>query len=318
MLIGANMKKPENQNAIPVYSLQKLNDCGDYSLLIDNDYRFVFLKGNLTNIVWHVTQEFHSHDFWEICLVIKGNSLQRFPDRSAKQMRPGSVCLLRPHDVHCVSPDYAKEPPSLEASTYIHRDVYIPPEKMKRICDALRSDLYEELLNESEPLSACLTHAETEHLESLLNANTGKDEDFTFMHTLIVSHIICALLERRQYVKPEYPEWINELLANLNREEFMIKSVKEIIGSVGYNQSYVCRQFKKFTSRTLTDYIHFRKCSYSTSLLSNSEIPISKISHRLNFADQSAYTEIFKSFYRITPGQWRKRLSASSENNESI
>lgn len=122
LLIGANMKKPENQNAIPVYSLQKLNDFGDYSLLIDNDYRFVFLKGNLTNIVWHVTQEFHSHDFWEICLVIKGNSLQRFPDRSAKQMRPGSVCLLRPHDVHCVSPDYAKEPPSLEASTYIHRD----------------------------------------------------------------------------------------------------------------------------------------------------------------------------------------------------
>ena len=314
---GETMKDVKKQNYIPVYTLQKLNDQPDYSLLIDNDYRFFFKKGNLTNIVWHVTQEYHSHNFWEICLVIKGNSLQRFPDRAPKPMEPGSVYLLRPHDAHCISPDQIKKPSSMETSNYIHRDIYIPTEKMKQVCGALREDLYDELLNANEPLNAAISHSETKHLESLLNSYTGKDEDFSFMHTVVVSHILCMLLERRQYNKAEYPEWINTLLANMNREEFMTKDIQEIIRSIGYNQSYVCRQFKKFTSQTLTDYIHFRKCSYSTSLLSNFDIPISKISYRLNFSDQSAYTRIFKSFYRITPGQWRKRLLETSKSNQT-
>lgn len=205
----------------------------------------------------------------------------------------------------------------METSNYIHRDIYIPTEKMKQVCGALREDLYDELLNANEPLNAAISHSETKHLESLLNSYTGKDEDFSFMHTVVVSHILCMLLERRQYNKAEYPEWINTLLANMNREEFMTKDIQEIIRSIGYNQSYVCRQFKKFTSQTLTDYIHFRKCSYSTSLLSNFDIPISKISYRLNFSDQSAYTRIFKSFYRITPGQWRKRLLETSKSNQT-
>lgn len=303
------MNTESKKNKTPVYILKKLNENSDYSLTIDNGFKFIFKKNYLTNTVWHVTQEYHRHNFWEICLVIRGNSLQRFPDKNPIEMCHGSVFILRPDDVHCISPLQESASADLATSDYLHRDIYIPPEKMERLCNALQENLYSNLLYGRTPLFVNLTKTETHRLESLLNSYAGKNEDFGYMHSVIVMHILCAVLEHRIYEKAEYPDWLNHLLANLNRENYMTMSIPKIIESVGYNQSYICRQFKKYTQKTLTDYIHFCKCRYSTTLLSNADIPISKIAHRLMFADQSAYTRIFKSFYNITPNQWRKQLS---------
>lgn len=312
------MNAENEKNEIPVYILKKLNANSDYSLTIDNGFKFIFKRNYLTNTVWHVTQEYHKHNFWEICLVIRGNSLQRFPDRRPIEMSRGSVFILRPDDVHCISPIQTNAPEDLETSNYLHRDIYILPEKMERLCNALQDNLYTDLLNGETPLFVNLSKTETHRLESLLNTYAGRNDDFDYMHSVIVTHILCAALEHQFYEKAEYPEWLNHLLANLNRENYMTMSIPEIIKTVGYNQSYICRQFKKYTQKTLTDYIHFCKCRYSTTLLSNIDIPISKIAHRLVFADQSAYTRIFKSFYNITPNKWRMQLSQNvSEDSDN-
>ncbi len=302
------MRIAKNLSEIPCYILKRLNDNFDYSLTIDNGFKFVLKSNYLTNTVWHVTQEYHRHNFWEICLVIRGNSLQRFPYSQPIKMGRGSVCILRPDDVHCVSPLQEKEPRDLESSAYLHRDIYIPLEKMQRLCNAIKENLYSDLSASELPLFFNLSKSETHRLESLLNSYAGRNEDFDYMHSVIVTHILCAALEHQTYNTTEYPDWLNKLLVNLNCENFMTMSIPDIIETVGYTQSYICRQFKKYTQKTLTDYIHFRKCSYSTTLLSNFDIPISQIAHRLNFADQSAYTRLFKQFYHITPNKWRKQL----------
>lgn len=303
------------KNNIPKYTLKPAKVNNDYVLSIGKNADIMLRGGKLTSIVWYIVEEFHSHDFWEICLVLRGNSVHRFPDRT-ESMRPGSVYLMRPHDVHYISPVQTEKPLNMQAAAYIHRDIYIPDEKMKRICAALRSDLYDELLAADRPLSAVLSADETNRLESSLNYFTSQSEDFEFMHTVIVSHILCSMLENRRYVQTEYPLWLIELLKNLDRESFMIKSMKEIVQSVNYNQSYICRRFKKFTGQTLVKYIHKRKCSYSLFLLSDSTISIAQIAERLAFSDESTYIRIFRQVYGATPGQWRKNylntLSAPS------
>ena len=294
-----------------MYTLRRVDDRNNWALTIENNIRLMLLRGNLTSIVWHVTQEFHCHDFWEISLVLRGNSTQRFPDRS-EPMQPGSVYIMRPHDVHCVTPSKLEMPKDMQSSSYVHRDIYIPIDKMKRICAAVDERLYDELLARNYPLSALLSADETNRLESALNYFSGQDEDLERMHSIISSHILCTVLENQRYAKIEYPPWLTQLLVNLDREDFMTKSVKEIIDFVGYNQSYVCRQFKKYTDQTLVEYIHKRKCSYSVLLLPSLGIPISQIAQRLQFSDESTYIRIFKRIYNITPGQWRKQLACSS------
>ncbi|MCI8459456.1 MAG: AraC family transcriptional regulator [Clostridia bacterium] len=309
------MKDRPKQTEIPTYTLQPLHAENNWMLTIENNIQLILLHGNLTSIVWHVTQEFHRHDFWEISLVLRGNSTQRFLDKS-EPMQTGSVYIIRPHDVHCITPAQSEIPKDMQSSPYVHRDIYIPIEKMKRICAAIDENLYDTLLSKRYPLSASLSVSETNQFESLLNYFAGRDDDFSMMHSVIASHILCTVLENQRYAQIEYPLWLTQLLVNLDREDFMTKSVKEIIDSIGYNQSYVCRQFRKYTGQTLVEYIHKRKCSYSVLLLPGIGIPIAQIAQRLQFSDESTYIRIFKQIYGITPGQWRKKLSNTFSSAE--
>jgi AraC-like DNA-binding protein len=94
----------------------------------------------------------------------------------------------------------------------------------------------------------------------------------------------------------------------------MTKNISEIISTIGYTQSYICRQFKKYMGITLVKYIQQIKCHYSLSLLTDSNILEKDIAYKLNFSDESAYINIFKKIYKITPGQWRKSLKHSKES----
>ena len=266
----------------PVYTLQKLDGDDNWLLTPKSNYNRLLTHGNLTSVVWRVTQEFHSHDFWEICLILRGNSTQRFLDRS-EPMQPGSVYILRPHDVHCITPANPERPDNIRSSPHLHCDLYVPIDKMQRICSAIDERLYDRLLSRERPLSA--------------------------LHSVIVSHILCSVIERQRGTQSSYPSWLTQLIVDLDREDFMTKSVQEIIDTTGYNQSYLCRQFKRYTNQTLVEYIHKRKCNYSISLLPDLGISISQIAQRLHFTDESAYIRTFKQIYNTTPGQWRKKLS---------
>ena len=259
-----------------------------------------------TRLIWTTHNDFHKHKFWEICIMLKGSGKHFFVDH-VEEMVPGAVWLLRPSDIHCIQPIGSTQ--NDKTSSYAHRDIYVKEEKLKRLLDALDPSLYENLLNAKAPLFGMIPLASLKSLESTINYYSLNDENFEFMHTVIVSHILSLIIEQKNYLRHDMPEWINKLITDLNNEDFMTQRMEQIISSVGYTQSYICRQFKKYTQKTLTDYIHFCKCRYSTTLLSNIDIPISKIAHRLVFADQSAYTRIFKSFYNITPNKWRMQLS---------
>ena len=181
----------------PMYTMRRLDDHNNWALTIEKNIQLMLPHGNLTSIVWHVTQEFHCHDFWEISLVLRGSSTQRFLDKT-EPMQPGSVYIMRPHDVHCITPDKPEMPKDMQSAPYVHRDIYIPIEKMKRICGALDENLYETLLARKYPLSASLSVSETNSFESTLNYFAGLDEDFAMMYSVIVSHILCTVMENQQ------------------------------------------------------------------------------------------------------------------------
>lgn len=292
----------------PVYTLRKLDDENNWLLTPKQGYRRMLAHGNLTGLVWHVTQEFHCHDFWEICLVLRGNSMQRFLDRS-EPMQQGSVYILRPQDVHCITPDKLERPENMQSSPYVHCDIYVPIDKMKRICATIDVNLYDRLFTRTRPLSALLSVNEINRLESTINFYGSLNDDFDGIHSVIVSHILCSVIENQRTAQSTYPAWLSSLLVNLDCEDFMTKSVREIIDTTGYNQSYLCRQFKRYTNQKLVEYIHKRKCSYSIHFLSDPNVSISQIAQRLHFTDESGYIQIFKQIYGMTPGQWRKRLS---------
>jgi AraC-like DNA-binding protein len=58
---------------------------------------------------------------------------------------------------------------------------------------------------------------------------------------------------------------------------------------------------------TLTDVVRDRKLERARDLLNDPEQTIGGVSARLNFANQSHFSRLFLSRYRMTPGQYREQ-----------
>lgn len=261
-----------------------------------------------SRLIWLTENKFHSHNFWEMFIVLKGTSIHHTPSKT-ESLFPGALCLLTPACRHYIEiPNQGDK----NKNTYLHRDFYISNEKMQKICDGLDTNLYNHLYNLKTPLSATLNPNYLEHLESMVCYYLHNSKDFNFIHTIFVAHLLTFLLAETKYPGNQFPKWIITLLDNLNKEEFMVQPMKAIVASTGYSQGYVCRTFKKHMRTTLTSYIQRMKCSYSIALLENSDMYVSEIACRFNFSDESAYILCFKKYYGVTPGQWRKNKTLLS------
>lgn len=269
-----------------------------------------------TRIVLRTHNDFHKHRFWEICIGLSGRSKHSFFDNTTYDMCAGTMWLLRPDDVHKIvplAPSSPKEPP------YAHRDIYIPEATMKRILSAFDENLYDKLLNAEKPLFSVIPLQELNNLESMISYYSVNDSNFEFMHSVLTSHVIACAIEQNNYiVKNDNPEWLNTLISNLNKVDFMTLPIKDIISSIGYSQEHICREFKKHMGTTLGKYIKRMKCAYSLNLLTDKNIPIICIANKLYFPDESNYITTFKKIYNITPGEWRKHLHARSAITSQI
>ena len=264
-------------------------------------------NAKFTRLIWSTHNDFHKHKFWEICLVLKGRGKNHFPTHT-EDMYPGTMWILRPNDVHRV------EPLTQFSSTesYAHRDIYIEENTMKRILNAFGEDYYERLLHAERPLFALLPIQEVINIESMISYYSLSDRHFEFMHSVLVSHVIACAIEQNKYItKKDKPTWLNDLLLNFNKLDFLLLPMKQIISSIGYSQEYICREFKKYMGTTLSKYIRKMKCMYSLSLLNDTNIPIVDIANKLYFPDESNYITTFRKIYNITPGEWRKHVKAN-------
>ena len=259
-------------------------------------------NSKFTRLLWHTHNDFHNHKFWEICLVLKGKGKHCFLTHT-DDMYVGTMWLLRPHDVHKIQPS--------DDTQYAHRDIYIEESTMKRILNAFDENLYDTLLNAENPLFALIPLEEVTNIESMINHHSLNDENFEFMHAVLTSHVIACAIEQNNYiVKDDKPEWLNTLLSDLNKIDFMLLPIKEIISSIRYSQEHICRVFKKHMGMSLGKYIKKMKCMYSLSLLTDKSIPIVDIANKLYFPDESNYIAAFRKIYNITPGEWRKHVKS--------
>lgn len=71
------------------------------------------------------------------------------------------------------------------------------------------------------------------------------------------------------------------------------------------NCSYLCREFKKETGKTITEFINELKIKECTRLLETTEIPLIQISTMLGFSSQNYFHTVFKKITKKTPNEYR-------------
>lgn len=249
----------------------------------------------------------HRHLFFEFTYCINGNITNIVNGKNIPTTPMSGILLMCPGDVHEM-----EAPANPDDTPKWHRDIYCMKDKMRKICEFLKPGLYEEILNEKEPiLIPCSreTLADLEHSmdlfrqSSLYSQTIRKEQDRH--HTAIIFRLLDLYLLSKREKKEIYPEWINAFLQSLSDEHVLCQSIEEITSKYNYSRGYLCREFKKHVGRPMVKVLNESRIVYSTILLANSNLSILDIALRLNFSSQAAYSNAFKAFYGISPKKWR-------------
>lgn len=254
-----------------------------------------------TNLITSSRNVMHGHTFWEFAICLSGE-YQNDIDGQRLLLSEGNVCLMRPEDVHN---------PHNYRNRHAHRDIYVPEEKMKRICDAFDLTLYDRLKAKPLQLNFYLGKFELDMLAKDLDylgvLQNENSPDCDILLSVAVSYILGFWIKKGDS-KKNIPEEIVALVNKIDGGAFLDNTIKEIAGLSYYSHAYVCKLFKKYMGMTLHDYVIKCKMEYSMHLIADPNLRIIDISNMIGYDVPSSYVNAFKKRYGMAPSEMRKQI----------
>ena len=178
---------------------------------------------------------------------------------------------------------------------------------MKRLCDNISDTLYDEIRGAEYPPVFKLTlntlFSIVEMHSVIAFKQVSKENDA--VHKVIITYLLGEYLEYGNENR-NYPKWLRKFLESLEKEDFLMLSIEDMVKSVNYSHGYVCREFKKYLKVPIKQYIIKQKLIYSCNMLTQTDQSLEEISARFNFSALSNYIFLFKREYGLTPGKYRR------------
>lgn len=241
----------------------------------------------------------HMHDYYVICFVEQG--LQSFSHRKMKHLTPpGGLILLNPGDDHTGEPadDYGFEYRALyPTKAHMEEAIFeLTGKHQKRpFFPSVRIDdpelsgyvraLHLSLINETPPIEQeslflmVLTKLIMEHAEMHPKTQAPKKERYVVQQA-------CG------YIHDHASEGI---------------TLTELAEHVGLSRYYLLRVFREAMGMPPHTYLESVRISKAKQLLEVG-LPLTQVAMELGFSDQSHFTNCFKRFIGVTPGQYVQEI----------
>lgn len=105
------------------------------------------------------------------------------------------------------------------------------------------------------------------------------------------------------------PLWLRDVRARMEHEFRSPLRVQEVAAEVGRHPNHVSRAFRRYFGVSTVEWLHRLRVAWVAEVLMSGELTLSTVAQRAGFADQAHMTRVFKRYYGLTPGQYRKGLS---------
>lgn len=118
---------------------------------------------------------------------------------------------------------------------------------------------------------------------------------------------LCAHVAKGAQDTLHEPAWLPQVDAVV-RERFREPlDLTAISSCVGIHPTHVCRAFRRFRGRTISDAILGARVQHICQTLAESDKPLAEIASESGFTDQSHMTRMFKRLTGYAPGEHRRR-----------
>lgn len=247
----------------------------------------------------------HSHDFYEVSLIIKGK--QRFIINERKiVLQEGSLILIRPKDIH--SREYMGEG--------MHINVAFPQKTANELFNYLGEGFKKDLLLNSE-LPPCVVLNSTEkeivqrHLKELNLIQVYDTQTIRTRLRIVLFELLTNYFTNINIKKSDLPFWLALLVMEMKKKENFTRGVPSLVEISGKSHEYLCRSFKKYLNTTPTRFINEQRLNYIANLLIYSDMEIVDICFESGLDNLSHFYRIFKEKFNTTPADYREQMATN-------
>jgi AraC family cel operon transcriptional repressor len=125
----------------------------------------------------------------------------------------------------------------------------------------------------------------------------------------ILSYLLSLFHGRSDDIKSEnaFPPIIVDILERMNMSRHYKESLSTMLSYFQYNQSYLCRLFKKHIGVTMTEYLNNMKLNYVASQLKITKKTITELSNEVGFSCVAHLNKLFLKKFGMTPSHYKKQ-----------
>lgn len=246
----------------------------------------------------------HTHDYWELFFVTRGSQYHLL-NGELNIVNEKEIYLLKPEDRHHFN---FKDDSESQIFTII-----IESEYFKGLCDILGDDCYQQL-HSTKKQFILLDDIEFDNILSMLTKHSMLNRHNQGVYTSILKYIIIKMLTAFYNDKKrlDVPLPLRELMDYLHKEESFSSSVKEICEKVPYSYSYLSVLFKKYTGKTLREYIIGARIEFARKLLISSNLSCAIIANKINYSE-AHFCRLFKEIIGYSPLEYRNCMLGKRE-----
>lgn len=247
----------------------------------------------------------HTHDFYELFLVVEGEVVHVL-NACQQHMRRGDLCLLRPGDSHHLLPAGTG---SFRKMNFMASSAFI--NSLLELFSQCRPML--QALKEPPAKPVTLSHelvqAYHKRFLNIISLSPCRVEETELKSKLLLADIIgsmAELLEKQSFDCP--PEWFEKMLIDMKDSQNYLQGVKQLEVLSGRSLEYISRLFKKHLGITPTEFLNEAKLQNARMLLTNTDMSVLDISLEAGFNTLSNFYKAFEDRFGLAPGAFRKNL----------
>ena len=255
----------------------------------------------------------HEHEFFELACVLSG-TFTNFIGQQKMELHAGDIFILAPKTPHAIctyGDDGIMINILMRSSTFEHHFLNLLPDS-----DLLHSFFIKALYkNSATPYLLFHTGDDPRIPEYVLQIHQEFSRNNRYKNTVLSSLLSLFFVhllrshEKDMIIPTIQPSVMNEntiFILEYMQKNYSTITLEHLAAFFNYSQRQMHRIIKAATGMTFSDNIKKIRMSHAARLLSETGMTIQEISDHLGYYDVSNFRKVFKSFYHVTPQQYRE------------
>lgn len=160
-------------------------------------------------------------------------------------------------------------------------------------------------LYEPEPRIASMVH-------SILKEMLKEQENDDALHEAVMQNLLNTLLlmvmrNTLASPRPEHQSRMSRVVSYIENNYEKELRLQDIAAQFYVSEYYLCHEFKKYTNRTIVQYVNALRILHAQRLIAETDLNFTKIAERTGFSSLTHFNRTFKGITGKSPSAYRKQ-----------